>query len=323
MSIFTLFSTTLVPVSSHQLISSSPLNVVYSTSFRKSFEVSLLHESKNIGTHFSESGELNIFVAEFNYSADWIKKLTTKPSKYDMYEKAFEISQFTSRHVSMPGNNETRDLIESYLANIGISYSELWFSVNYSGKVYHTANIVVNVSQIDPTKETILLLAHYDSLSFDFRDRPYPEKAPGADDDLSGVIALLYFIKNMKAVKSLGFSKNVIAVFLSGEEDNYVGSRIILSLFSNITTIDSVIYIDEVGKAGTSLAIFYGNLINLLESTSRVNATLSLSIKDMKSPRDSSFVGCGESVFVEQNIPTLVLSETNYDNIDTHRARHP
>ena len=218
----------------------------------------------------------------------------------------------------MPENNETRELIESYLSSNSISYSELWFSVNFSGTVYHTANIIVNVSHIDTKRKTILLLAHYDSLSFDFRGRPYPKKAPGADDDLSGVMVLLYFLINMRKINSFGFSKNIIAVFLSGEENNYAGSQNILSFISNFTTIDAVIYVDEVGKEGSSLAIFHNGLFGLLESALRVKSTLLLPVKDINALRDTSFTGSGETIFLNHNISTLTLSELNYNNKDTH-----
>ncbi len=81
------------------------------------------------------------------------------------------------------------------------------------------ANIVVTLPGQTRPQEEILLTAHFDSATYDF-DPEAP--APGADDNASGVAALL---EALAVFSQYEFERTVKIVFFSGEEYGLWGSR--------------------------------------------------------------------------------------------------
>ena len=91
-SLLLLLSTTLLSAFTYIPFFTSSINIAQTSSFQHSFEVSINQKSQDTRTLLYETNELNVFAADFNYSTSWIKKLTVIPSKYNMYEKAYELS---------------------------------------------------------------------------------------------------------------------------------------------------------------------------------------------------------------------------------------
>ena len=81
------------------------------------------------------------------------------------------------------------------------------------------ANIVVTIPGQTRPQEEILLTAHIDSATYDF-DPKAP--APGADDNASGVAALL---EALAVFSQYEFDRTVKIIFFSGEEYGLWGSR--------------------------------------------------------------------------------------------------
>ncbi|EMD36645.1 hypothetical protein CERSUDRAFT_154934 [Gelatoporia subvermispora B] len=80
-------------------------------------------------------------------------------------------------------------------------------------------NVICSYPATVNTTETVLISAHYDS-----RGSFGSTRAPGADDDGSGTVAILGIARTI-ARKNISFRKNVQLCLFSGEEQGLVGSR--------------------------------------------------------------------------------------------------
>jgi Zn-dependent M28 family amino/carboxypeptidase len=88
-----------------------------------------------------------------------------------------------------------------------------WFSGMPAGRLGVEVDGAGNVVVGDPRRATILIGAHYDSIP----------GSPGADDNASGVAALL------AAARALGPREGVCYVAFDGEEHGHVGSRALVA----------------------------------------------------------------------------------------------
>ncbi|KAG6888904.1 hypothetical protein C0992_007143 [Termitomyces sp. T32_za158] len=82
-----------------------------------------------------------------------------------------------------------------------------------------TSNLVCRYSSVLNTTATVILGAHYDS-----RGSFGNLRAPGGDDDGSGIVALLSIAKTIKR-KGIKFLSNVELVAFAGEEQGLLGSK--------------------------------------------------------------------------------------------------
>ncbi|KAG6832175.1 hypothetical protein H0H92_004906 [Tricholoma furcatifolium] len=80
-------------------------------------------------------------------------------------------------------------------------------------------NVVCRYPALDDTSATVLFSAHYDS-----RGSFGSLRAPGADDDGSGTVALLSIARTIKR-KGIKFHSNVELVAFAGEEQGLLGSK--------------------------------------------------------------------------------------------------
>jgi leucyl aminopeptidase len=81
-------------------------------------------------------------------------------------------------------------------------------------------NLIVRLPGTDPllSQEEVLLTAHLDSTAYDAPE----DRAPGADDNGSGVATLL---EAVKVLKDIPFKRTITIIFFTGEEIGLKGSR--------------------------------------------------------------------------------------------------
>jgi hypothetical protein len=139
-----------------------------------------------------------------------------------------------------PTGSLALDALSNYLyseltaINIPVKYDP-WHEKQKSGK-----NIVATLPGIHSATTTVLICAHYDSLAI----------SPGAEDDSSGVAAILMIVDIMR---HYSFNTTVNFVLFSGEEQGLLGSR---SYAKNASAtndnIIGVLALDKIGYAVTS-----------------------------------------------------------------------
>lgn len=89
---------------------------------------------------------------------------------------------------------------------------------------YPLANIVAELPGVDPSLPPVVVMAHYDSTaSLDEGWQAETDPAPGADDDASGISAILEIARVLSSWEP-GFARTIRFVGFSAEEVGLVGS---------------------------------------------------------------------------------------------------
>lgn len=127
---------------------------------------------------------------------------------------------------------KARQYIIKQLKSAGWSVTLQTFKDEYADGV----NIIAERSVNNPQAETILVGAHYDTVS----------RSPGADDNGTGVAAMLEIAR---ITSSLPTKKNLKLVFFDQEEIGLKGSLAFTSRPANVNKLSGAIIIDMLGFA--------------------------------------------------------------------------
>jgi len=177
------------------------------------------------------------------------------------------------------------------------------------------SNIVVTIPGKTLPDEEILLTAHMDSTTYDF-DPEAP--APGADDNASGVAALL---EALAVFSQYEFERTIKIVFFSGEEYGLWGSRA-YTTHNDMDDVEAVINLDVISydpnndqcadlHAGT---LAQSENIGLLML--RVIETYNLDLQ-MEYFTDDAIEASDHYPFWEQGVGAVMLSANLIDGRDT------
>jgi len=154
-----------------------------------------------------------------------------------------ELLAFGPRKTGSYGCEKAAEYLSNQLKKMGLETRyQLWdaWSNNLIPRYYKSKNIEGTHQGIGETKDEILIFnAHYDSVKL----------SPGANDDGSGVVAVLaaaYVLKNFK------FNRTIKFVLFSGEENGLLGSRIYVDkLYEKNKDIFIEFNADMIGYAST------------------------------------------------------------------------
>ncbi|MFC2132986.1 M28 family metallopeptidase [Bacteroidota bacterium] len=119
-----------------------------------------------------------------------------------------ETETISSRHRDFPGNNIAADYIQQKLEQFGLTVTNEYFSD--SGR-----NIIASIEGNVNPDNIYIICAHYDCM-------PPEEVAPGADDNASGVAAV---IEAARILTHYEFDNTVIFALWDEEEQGLIGSR--------------------------------------------------------------------------------------------------
>ncbi|MGQ9582364.1 MAG: M20/M25/M40 family metallo-hydrolase [Thermoplasmatota archaeon] len=134
--------------------------------------------------------------------AGWIARLQSFGTRYAYTDRAGEVAQY----------------LLGELEAMGLSPSLQTFI--YNG--HQMSNVVATLPGRDPSLPVYVLGAHYDSVNgTDSLMNPYAP-APGADDDASGVAAVLGAARALSCART---NRSVVVALFAGEELGRVGSR--------------------------------------------------------------------------------------------------
>lgn len=138
-----------------------------------------------------------------------------------------------------PTGSAAIELVGNYLFNefesMNISViNDPWLNQDYEGR-----NIIATLQGITDSKAYTIVCAHYDTVAI----------SPGADDDGSGVAAVLMLASIMK---NYSFNTTIKFILFSGEEQGCLGSRIYAQKArENNDQIIGVLALDKIGYAVT------------------------------------------------------------------------
>jgi putative aminopeptidase FrvX len=164
----------------------------------------------------------------------------TSVSKKNMQRWINGLSSFYTRHTKSKFIDRVAEWLKAELQKFG--YTDVHFH-GYTESGYQLKNVICH-KQGKSNNKLILICAHYDSIMEDTNNTK--ERAPGADDNASGVSASLEIARILSQVDL----KNTIQfAFFSGEEQGQWGSKKYSQyLKENNVNIHVVINLDMVGR---------------------------------------------------------------------------
>jgi hypothetical protein len=151
---------------------------------------------------------------------DAIKSLLREVSSDNIRSNLITISSYHTRHTKSKYINEVAEWLKNQFKIMG--YQDVSFHTyreNVDGNDYDLKNIVCKKNGIN-NECVIIVCAHYDSRVKNLRDST--SRAPGANDNASGVSAILEIARILHKQK---LYCNLQFVFFSGEEQGLLGSK--------------------------------------------------------------------------------------------------
>ncbi len=140
-----------------------------------------------------------------------VQKLVSEISTEHIYEYERALVSFDSKHVSMPGNKKAIEYITAQLKSFGYEPEQQWFEARgaLDGK---TANVIARLTGTENPELIYTLSSHLDSVV----------AGPGADDDTSGIAALL---EAARVMHGHPMPATIIFAAFTGEESGELGSK--------------------------------------------------------------------------------------------------
>jgi urease beta subunit len=152
------------------------------------------------------------------------------------------LSAIPSRHVNSPGTVQAAEYIHTAF---GMRAAYQTFPAVYNDIYTDQRNVIATLPGTDPTAGAVVLVAHYDSRTTDATDAQ--GRAPGANDNASGVAALIEIATLLEGVPH---RRPIVLIAAAGEEVGLLGSRYAAEQFrSTGTPVTAVIAVDTIGNA--------------------------------------------------------------------------
>lgn len=159
------------------------------------------------------------------------------------------LSSFHTRHTKSPLINKTADWVKSRFCQAG--YTDI-FDHHYTHEQFNLRNIIAKKRGSGKSREAILVCAHFDSRMEELEDAC--ARAPGADDNASGVAAMLEIARIIAGVNTV---EDIYFAAFSGEEQGFWGSTAYSQYIQDKKiNVQQVINIDMIGYAPGGKSIY-------------------------------------------------------------------
>jgi len=162
-------------------------------------------------------------------------------SEANMLKSVQKLTDFGTRFSGSPKISDvTSHIFKEFVAHGYVPHSEVSFQP--FGRLCNQDQRNVLCTHAGTGNGLILVCAHYDSITF--RPQDPMVSAPGADDNASGVAAVL---EMARILKNVSLKKSVLFAAFGGEEQNFVGSSYCRDLaVQDKWPIDVVINLDMI-----------------------------------------------------------------------------
>ena len=170
---------------------------------------------------------VNLFLSSFSQNTE-IFNLSQHINQDSLRQNVIELQNFSSRYAYNPNRKQVAEYLKTRLENYGFEVvidsfllQTSWFPTE--ADTLWQYNVIGEKQGIWAQDSTVHLMAHYDSRSDMEGFEDYFDFAPGADDNASGVAALLeiariYHQHNIQPIKTL------VIDFFAAEEQGLRGS---------------------------------------------------------------------------------------------------
>lgn len=176
---------------------------------------------------------------------------------------------------------------------------------------YHLKNVVCE--KPGSTDNTIIISAHYDSRMEDINNST--ARAPGADDNASGVSALL---EVARVLSNVSLNHNILFVLFSGEEQGKWGSKYYADHIDKTDVdLDLLINLDMIGFSSQGIDDFlieYDNG-NIVQDNDKFSQAIARFIKEDIS---TQYTNLNTTFGILQNTDYLPFEELGYTVIGFH-----
>jgi hypothetical protein len=249
------------------------------------------------------------------------------------------VSSFDNRYTCTQGSISTIFYIQRFL-RLNCSLENVYldnFTFSDQGTLIQASNIIARIDATNPTSKTLLVTAHHDSIGYQYPFNVYSDGAKGADDDASGVGAILETARVLSTMKQY-LKYNVLFIMFAAEEGNktldpafmHQGSTHWISTthagVNSVSDIFGAVNLDQVAyKYGGSIGIYHysgGNSIAV--NMTSAASMLGVSAQDEGHARSDSYakpVRCRtEESFDNAGIPAVTLS-TDHPDPFTHTTQ--
>ncbi len=160
------------------------------------------------------------------------------------------LCSFHTRHSKSPLINKVADWVKFRFCQMG--YSGNLLDQHYTHDRYNLRNIIATKKGTGKPGEAILVCAHFDCRMEELENAK--ARAPGADDNASGVAAMLDIARIVANVK---VTEDVIFAAFSGEEQGFWGSTAYVQYVQDKNiNLQQVINLDTIGYAPGGRSIY-------------------------------------------------------------------
>jgi len=252
--------------------------------------------------------------------------LSITPEAYGKELKSFVENQ-KSRYIKNEGNKQSGEYLRKQFSDLGyeVHLQENSFAMD-------AFNVVAFKKGSREPNKFVLVGAHFDSVNWENTDK----QAPGAEDNGSGVAALLQVAK---ALKDIPTDRSVAFVGFNGEEEGTLGSQTFVDelmrdggAFSNFGALQAALIMDEIAypskeKKHDNQVILETSGKDKVENRALVN-TVARGLKaetSIKTPWINYHgFGSDHMSFLEAGFPALLLIERDnmfYSEAYGHSSR--
>ena len=268
----------------------------------------------------------NGFRDYYSYSSSQIKY--TRNSDKKQYAEV-EINELLANKLLEPTGKTVKQLLyESEKSDSSLSFefsNSVSFKGDYSYKNANLHNLIAMVEGSDLKNEYIIVSAHYDHIGLNYRGEVYN----GADDNASGVSALLEIARvlNQMKKKGKGPRRTVVFILFTSEEQGLKGSEYYTEnpIFP-LEKTKACLNMDMLGRVSSSISendqkqeyvhaitgYYSANALSpLIDSINKVNTKLAI-----PKTHGSFFSRSDHYVFHKKGIPSVMF--TNDEHEDLH-----
>lgn len=158
-----------------------------------------------------------------------------------------------SRHALHDDNEPVTRTLCDHLDELGRGVMKPAQRLNFSYQGKRLSNIVAEIPGSQPDS-CVIISAHFDSTAaLDLDYHPERDPAPGADDDASGIAAVLAAVDTAVRLRAAGQLKQTLRFILfNAEEVGLIGSQVYVRQMPDNVTVTAVFQMDEIGYTGGS-----------------------------------------------------------------------
>jgi hypothetical protein len=175
----------------------------------------------------------------FNNTVEFVTSVLALVSENNLHKSIKDLTSYYTRHSKSKFINQVAEMLKTQLEDFG--YTNVYFH-DYTESGYPLKNVICHKQGL--TNKVIAICAHYDSIMEEINNAE--DRAPGADDNASGVSAVLEIARLLHEVE---LQHSIQFIFFSGEEQGQWGSKnYAQSIKENKVEFHRLINLDMVGN---------------------------------------------------------------------------